>query len=77
MLIQQGLGHSRVCQVGPLDLHSLPGQERGPLWRMQGVPGPSNLETQLLDSELSVGEAASANGSSLSLGLTQPSPATC
>lgn len=39
--------------------------------------GPSDLETQLLDSELSVREAASANGSSLSLGLTQPSPATC
>lgn len=77
MLIQQSLGHSCVCQVGPLGLHSLPGQGRGPLWRMQGIPGTSDLETQILDSELSVGEAASANDSSLSLGLTQPSFATC
>lgn len=52
MLTQQRLGHSCVCQVRPLGLHSQLSQGEGPPRRLYGAPSPLGLETQVLDSEL-------------------------
>lgn len=77
VLTQQGLGHSCICQVGEPGLHSQPGQGGGTPRRLQGVPGPAGLETQVLDLELGgwLSERLLLPMALPCLGLTQPSPA--